>query len=73
MKQLLITFFLALILPATISAFELESRIPASVWELRIRFQSTPAYNKAFNGFGQEAPLHQLMLRDREWRDSVGG
>ena len=73
MKHLLITLFLALILPATISAFELESRIPASVWELRIRFQSTPAYSKAFNGYGQEAPLHQLMLWDREWRDSVGG
>ena len=73
MKQLLITYFLVLISPATISAFELENRIPASVWELEIRFQSTPAYSSAFNGYGQEAPLHQLMLWDREWRDSVGG
>ena len=73
MKQLLITFVLVLIIPATLSAFELENRIPASVWELEMRFHYTPAYSRAFNGYGQEAPLQQLMLWDREWRDSVEG
>ena len=73
MKQFLITFVLAFIIPATLSAFELENRIPASVWELEMRFQYTPTYNRAFNGYGQEAPLQQLMLWDREWRDSVEG
>jgi hypothetical protein len=73
MKWLVITFVLALIIPTTLSAFELENRIPASVWELNMRFQYTPAYNRAFNGYGQEAPLQHLMLWDREWRDSVEG
>ena len=73
MKWLVITFVFALIIPTTLSAFELESRIPASVWELNMRFQYTPAYNRAFNGYGQEAPLQHLMLWDREWRDSVEG
>jgi hypothetical protein len=73
MKQFLITFVLAFIIPATLSAFELENRIPASVWELEMRFQYTPAYSRAFNGYGQEVPLQQLMLWDREWRDSVEG
>ena len=73
MKKLLITFILALIIPTTLSAFELENRIPASVWELNMRFQYTPSYNRAFNGYGQEAPLQHLMLWDREWRDSVEG
>ena len=74
MKQFLITFVFALIIiPATLSAFELENRIPASVWELEMRFQYTPAYSRAFNGYGQEAPLQQLMLWDRSWRDSVEG
>ena len=73
MKKLLITFVLALIIPTTLSAFELENRIPASVWELNMRFQYTPSYNRAFNGYGQEAPLQHLMLWDREWRDSVEG
>ena len=73
MKRLVITFVLALIIPTTLSAFELENRIPASVWELNMRFQYTPSYNRAFNGYGQEAPLQHLMLWDREWRDSVEG
>ena len=73
MKPFLITFVLAFIIPSTLSAFELESRIPASVWELEMRFQYTPAYSRAFNGYGQKAPLQQLMLWDREWRDSVEG
>ena len=38
-----------------------------------MRFQHTPAYSRTFNGYGQEAPLQQLMLWDREWRNSVEG
>jgi hypothetical protein len=73
MKKLLISFVLALIIQTTSYAFELENRIPASVWELDMRFQYTPTYSRAFNGYGQKAPLQQLMLWDREWYDSVEG
>ena len=73
MKKLLITFILSLIIPTTLSAFELENRIPASVLELDMRFQYTPTYSRAFNGYGKEAPLQHLLLWDREWSDSVKG
>ena len=74
MKHLIINFVLAFFsISSTLSAIELENRIPASVWEVEMRYHYTPAYNTAFNGYGQEAPLQQLMLWDREWRDSVEG
>ena len=73
MKRLLIILVYAFIIPTTLSAIELENRIPASIWEVETRFQFTPSYSRAFNGYGQEAPLQQLMLWDREWRDSVEG
>jgi len=54
-------------------AIEFENRLPESVWEVEMRLQHTPVYDRAFNGFGEEAPLLQLMLWDRVWRDSVVG
>ena len=73
MKNLLIIFIFVLIIPTTVSAIELENRIPALSWEVEMRFQHTPAYSRTFNGYGQEAPLQELMLWDREWRNSVEG
>ncbi len=73
MKQLLIIYFLVLILPKAISAFESEKRIPESVWEMEMQVKYTPSYTKAFNGYGQEVPLHNLILWDRDWRNSVEG
>ena len=73
MKQLLIIYFLVIILPKAISAFESEKRIPESVWEMEMQVKYTPSYTKAFNGYGQEVPLHNLILWDRDWRNSVEG
>ena len=51
MKRLLIILVYAFIIPTTLSAIELENRIPASIWEVETRFQFTPSYSRAFNGY----------------------
>ena len=63
----------AVFLPTPTHAIEFENRLPESVWEVEMRLQHTPVYDRAFNGYGEEAPLQQLMLWDRVWRDSVVG
>jgi len=73
MKQPLIILFFAFLLHTVVHAIELENRLPASVWEVELRALHTPSYDQAFNGYGKEAPLQQLILWDREWRDSVEG
>ena len=70
--NLLILIAVFLVLNAA-QAIELENRLPVSVWEIEMRFQHTPVYDQVFNGYGNKAPLQQLMLWDREWRDSVVG
>ena len=73
MKQPLIILFFEFLLHSVVHAIELENRLPASVWEVELRALHTPSYDQAFNGYGKEAPLQQLILWDREWRDSVEG
>ena len=73
MKQPLIILIFTFLFPAVVHAIELENRLPASVWEVEMRLHHTPPYYRAFNGYGKEAPLQQLILWDREWRDSVEG
>ena len=73
MKHYIIILIAVFMIPIASHAIELENRLPVSVWEVEMRFQHTPVYDRAFNGYGKEAPLQQLMLWDREWRDSVVG
>ena len=73
MKQPLIILIFTFLFPAVVHAIELENRLPASVWKAEMRLHYTPPYNRAFNGYGKEAPLQNLILWDREWRDSVEG
>ena len=68
-----IIYFLLYFSPKILSAIELETRIPPSVWEIEINFKSTPRYSKAFNGYGEKVPLHELLLWNRDWRENVEG
>jgi len=56
-----------------LSAIELETRIPPSVLKIGINFKYTPTYSKAFNGYGEKVPLHELLLWNRDWRKNVEG
>jgi len=73
MKYYLFILFAVFLIPTSTHAIQLENRLPESVWEVEMRLKHTPVYDQAFNGYGEEAPLQQLMLWDREWRDSVVG
>ena len=73
MKHIKTLLFLLFLLPPTLSAIQLENRIPESVWQAEISLKIIPLYSKAFNGYGEEAPLQNLMLWDRGWYDLVEG
>ena len=73
MKHILTLIFLLFLLPPTIPAIKLENRMPESVWQAEISLKIVPSYSRAFNGYGEEAPLQNLMLWDRGWYDLVEG
>jgi len=73
MKHIQILLFLLFLFPKTIPAIQLEDRMPESVWKAEINLKIVPLYSRAFNGYGQEAPLQNLMLWDRGWYDHVEG
>ena len=73
MKHILTLIFLLFLLPPTIPAIKLENRMPESVWQAEISLKIVPSYSRAFNGYGEEAPLQNLMLWDRGWFDLVEG
>ena len=73
MKYSLIFLIFLIFLPATVFSIEIENRLPASIWHVEIHLSHSPAYSKAFNGYGKEAPLQHLILWDRGWYDLVEG
>ena len=73
MKQIKTLLFLLLLLPTTIPDIQLENRMPESVWQVEISLKITPLYSRAFNGYGEEAPLQNLLLWDRGCYDLVEG
>ena len=73
MKHIQTLLLLLLLLPPTLFAIQLEDRMPESVWQAEIILKIVPSYNRAFNGYGEEAPLKNLMLWDREGYDHVEG
>ena len=73
MKHILTLIFLLFLLPQTLPAIKLENRMPESVWQAEISLKIVPSYSRAFNGYGEEAPLQNLMLWDRGWFDLVEG
>ena len=73
MKHIQTLLFLLLFFPPTLSAIKLEDRIPESVWQAEISLKIIPSYTRAFNGYGEETPLQNLMLWDRGWSDLVEG
>ncbi len=73
MKHIKTLLFLLFLLPPTLPAIQLENRMPESVWQAEINLKIVPLYSRAFNGYGEEAPLQNLMLWDRGWYDLVEG
>jgi len=73
MKHIKTLLFLLFIFPPTLSAIQLENRMPESVWQAEISLKIIPLYSRAFNGYGEESPLKNLMLWDRSWYDLVEG
>ena len=73
MKHILTLIFLLFLLPPTIPAIKLENRMPELAWQAEISLKIIPSYSRAFNGYGEEAPLQNLMLWDRGWFDLVEG
>ena len=73
MKHVQTFLFLLFLLPPTLPAIQLEDSMPESVWQAEIILKIVPSYSRAFNGFGEEAPLQNLMLWDRGWYDLVEG
>ena len=73
MKHVQTFLFLLFLLPPTLPAIQLEDSMPESVWQAEIILKIVPSYSRAFNGFGEEAPLQNLMLWDRGWHDLVEG
>ena len=73
MKHVQTILFLLFLLPPTLPAIQLEDRMPESVWQAEICLKIIPLYSTAFNGYGEEAPLQNLMLWDRGWFDLVDG
>ena len=73
MKHILTLIFLLFLIPQTLPAIKLENRMPESVWQAEISLKIVPSYSRTFNGYGEEAPLQNLMLWDRGWFDLVEG
>ena len=73
MKHVQTFLFLLFLVPPTLPAIQLEDSMPESVWQAEIILKIVPSYSRAFNGFGEEAPLQNLMLWDRGWHDLVEG
>ena len=73
MKHVQTFLFLLFLLPPTLPAIQLEDSMPESVWQAEIILKIVPSYSRAFNGFGEEAPLQNLMLWDRGWHNLVEG
>ena len=73
MKHFQTFLFLLLLLPSKLTAIQLEDRMPKSVWQAEISLKIIPSSSRAFNGYGEEAPLQKLMLWDRGWYDLVDG
>ena len=73
MKQIQTFLFLLLLLPTTLPAIQLENRMPESVWQAEISLKIVPLYSRAFNGYGEEAPLKNLILWDSGWYNLVEG
>ena len=73
MKHFQTFLFLLFLLPPTLPAIQLENRMPESVWQAEISLKIIPLYSSAFNGYGEEAPLQNLILWDRGWYDLVEG
>ena len=67
------TFLFAYFLSINLYAFEIENRLPKSIWEIEINFKNTPEYNMAFDGYGEKGPLHKLILWNFDWRENVEG
>ena len=65
MKHIQTLLFLLLLFPPTLLAIQLENRMPESVWQAEISLKIVPVYTRAFNGYGEEAPLQNLILLDR--------
>ena len=72
-KKKFVIIFFVFIIPTTLCAIELENRIPALTWEVQMVSKFTPAYNSAYNGYGEKVPLHEFILWDKEWRKNVEG
>ena len=73
MKKIQTFLFLLLLLPSKLTAIQLEDRMPKSVWQPEISLKFIPSYSRAFNGYGKESPLQNLLLWDRGWYDQVEG
>ena len=73
MKYIQALLFLLYLFTPTLSAIQLEDPFPESVFQTEISLKIIPSYNKAFNGYGEEAPLQNLILWDRGWYDLVEG
>ena len=67
------TFLFAYFLSINLYAFEIENRLPKSIWEIEINFKNTPEYNMAFDGYGKKGPLYKLILWNFDWRENVEG
>ena len=73
MKHIQTLLFILFLLKPTLSAIQLEDPMPESVWNAEISLKIVPSYSRAFNGFGEEVALQNLMLWDREGYDLVEG
>ena len=73
MKYIQTFFFMLLIVPEILLGIQVEDHMPESVWQAGISLKTIPSYSRAFNGYGKEAPLQNLMLWDRSWNDLVEG
>ncbi len=73
MKSIQAILFILFLLKPTLSAIQLEDPIPESVYQTEISLKIVPSYSRAFNGFGEEAALQNLMLWDRSGYDLVEG
>ena len=73
MRHIQALLYLLFLLTPTLSAIQLEEHMPESVWHVEISLIVVPSYNRAFNGFGEEAPLQNLILWDRGWNDLAEG
>ena len=73
MKHFQALLFVLLLITPTLSAIQLEDPIPELVYQTEISLNIIPSYSRAFNGFGEEAALQNLLLWDRGWYDLVEG